>query len=151
MIHQPTGYKAFHRRHLGWFPIQFCMVCGRAYWGGFPQIEARKITWLPWWMDYCSQKCADEDSTAICGQYRGHLTLTNGVPADGPPKPIRTAQIMTFWTEHGCRSEMGSEIKVPMQSGRTAVFKLTNIEYPFGSGIDWQWHDFTFDRYLPKA
>lgn len=53
------------RRYLGWFPVQFCMVCGRAYWGGLPcpsimEIRAGRFWgWLPWWKDYCSKRCAD--------------------------------------------------------------------------------------------
>lgn len=71
-----TGWRYYWRRYLGWFPVQFCMVCGKPYWGGLPKFEwqlcenldrgpmmKRRLicVWMPWWMDYCSQKCADEE------------------------------------------------------------------------------------------
>lgn len=70
MTHFTTGWRYYWRRYLGWFPIQFCMVCGKWYWGGLPEIEARKVVWLAWWKDYCSTKCADEDTEAVCGPPR---------------------------------------------------------------------------------
>ena len=87
MIYTVTGWRYWYRRYCGWFPIQLCMVCGKAYWGGFPRWwivktfrweDARDnkfptmlkavffhkvgMTWQASWMDYCSQKCCDEDS-----------------------------------------------------------------------------------------
>jgi hypothetical protein len=60
-----TGWKGFWRRWLGWMPVQFCMVCGKAYWGGWPQWEWRdgRLTniWQAWFMDYCSTKCCEQD------------------------------------------------------------------------------------------
>jgi hypothetical protein len=81
------GWKLWWSRHLGWFPIQFCHVCGKAYWGGLPRwwwvhhlywIGNRSVnlavvdrseekvdfwkwgpTWMPSWADYCSKKCCD--------------------------------------------------------------------------------------------
>jgi hypothetical protein len=49
-----VGWRLWYRRCLGWVPVQFCMVCGRAYWGGLPT-----ATWRACWMDYCSRACAD--------------------------------------------------------------------------------------------
>lgn len=46
----------FWHRWFGWCPIQFCMICGRCYWGGWPWFD-----WQPSWSDYCSRKCADID------------------------------------------------------------------------------------------
>lgn len=62
-------WRYLYRRYLGWLPVQFCMVCGRAYWGGFPCFEwdrrtKRPIcTWAAWMMDYCTSECAQEDPT----------------------------------------------------------------------------------------
>lgn len=58
-----TGWRYYWRRYLGWLPVQFCMVCGRWYWGGLP-----RPGWMPWWTDYCSRKCADEDIAWIESQ-----------------------------------------------------------------------------------
>jgi uncharacterized membrane protein len=67
-----SGWRYYYRFWLGWLPIQFCMVCGKPYWGGWPvfRIEGLKfyVVWLAWYADYCSQECADEDSERICGK-----------------------------------------------------------------------------------
>lgn len=64
-MHKATGWKFYWRRYLGWFPIQFCMVCGKPYWGGFPQFRFEKwkivCIWMPWWMDFCSTECCDDN------------------------------------------------------------------------------------------
>ncbi len=68
------SWKLWWRTWLGWVPLQWCMVCGRPYWGGFPRPAFRRIgarpvgslrwipglrwQWLPWWKDYCSHRCA---------------------------------------------------------------------------------------------
>lgn len=64
-----TGYQKYlWRRYLGWFPVQFCMVCGRWYWGGFPQLAwPLRWQWLPAWNDYCSRRCHDEDLSMLGG------------------------------------------------------------------------------------
>ena len=49
-----SGWRYWYRRYLGWFPIQFCMICGGWYWGGLPT-----LVWQAWMQDYCSRKCAD--------------------------------------------------------------------------------------------
>lgn len=71
-------WRYWYRRYLGWLPVQFCMVCGSPYWGGFPRFWFYRIshyddrlnavrrwhfgpTWLAWWKDYCSQSCCDID------------------------------------------------------------------------------------------
>ena len=62
----------WYRLLLGWLPVQFCMICGKPYWGGLPRFWYRKVsthpshrmlmwTWQASWMDYCSKKCANED------------------------------------------------------------------------------------------
>jgi len=60
-----VGWRYYYRRYLGWLPVQFCMVCGRPYWGGWPrwEIHQGKIinTWQAWMMDYCSTRCAEWD------------------------------------------------------------------------------------------
>ncbi len=43
-----------YARRLGWFPIQFCMGCGRAFYAGFPTRR-----WRPAWQEYCSQQCCE--------------------------------------------------------------------------------------------
>lgn len=70
-------------RHMEWFPIQFCMVCGKLFWAELPRFERTYVSidsadhrnwivgknckkkwvvlWLPGWNDYCSRKCCDED------------------------------------------------------------------------------------------
>ena len=68
----------FWRRRFCWFPVQFCMVCGKAYWAGLPRFEFENklfadgsegsvilVTWMPWWSDYCSRACAGEDIERI--------------------------------------------------------------------------------------
>lgn len=54
-----------YRRYFGWLPVQFCMVCGKSYWGGFPQWEWREgrivNVWQAWMMDYCSTECCEFD------------------------------------------------------------------------------------------
>lgn len=63
-----TGWRYYWRRYLGWFPIQFCMICGRWYWGGLPRpawLFGYARSWMPWWVDYCSRECADEDLSRL--------------------------------------------------------------------------------------
>lgn len=66
-----SGWRYYWRRYLGWLPVQFCVICGRPYWGGFPypsldQIRAGHFwQWLPWWSDYCSQRCAEDDLESL--------------------------------------------------------------------------------------
>lgn len=62
------------RRYMGWFPIQFCMICGERYWAGFPQWDFRHWCWqwLPWWGDYCSKECCDEDLEFCAEMFGGH-------------------------------------------------------------------------------
>lgn len=66
-----SGWRYYWRRYLGWFPVQFCVICGRPYWGGFPypsldQIRAGHFwQWIPWWSDYCSQRCAEDDLESL--------------------------------------------------------------------------------------
>ena len=55
-----TDWQYYWRRYFGWVPIQFCMVCHRPYWGGFPT-----FTWQPWYQEYCSKECANEDLDMI--------------------------------------------------------------------------------------
>lgn len=60
-----THWRYYYRRYLGWLPVQFCMMCGRWYWGGLPVFWYRfgkwQWLWMPSWMDYCSKKCCDEE------------------------------------------------------------------------------------------
>lgn len=52
------------RRYLGFLPWQFCMVCGRAYWAGFPGCwnwSTWRFDWMPSMSDYCSKACCDEE------------------------------------------------------------------------------------------
>jgi len=67
MIYQATGFRYWWRRYLGWFPVQWCMVCGRPYWGGWPWPFRWPAAWhwMPWWKDYCSQQCCDIDELEI--------------------------------------------------------------------------------------
>ncbi len=82
-----SGWRYHYRRYLGFMPVQWCMVCGRAYWGGFPRfwLVSRLIyigddcittfthktrrwrlecTWQAWWQDYCSSSCCQKDPSA---------------------------------------------------------------------------------------
>lgn len=57
-----TGWRYYYRRYLGFLPVQFCMVCGRAYWAGWPSFEWEHGCWfMPWMVDYCSRECCDVD------------------------------------------------------------------------------------------
>jgi hypothetical protein len=66
-------YVRYYRRYAGWLPVQFCMICGRPYWGGLPRFWiVRKrchrtgrfystigMTWQASWKDYCSMECCE--------------------------------------------------------------------------------------------
>jgi hypothetical protein len=60
-----TGWRYYWRRYLGWVPIQFCCICGKPYWGGFPAFWYRfgkwQWVWMPYWKDYCSTECCEEE------------------------------------------------------------------------------------------
>ncbi len=76
--------------------------------------------------------------------------FTRAEPVTEPiPPPIRTHGIATFWYHHGCPDRIGQEIKVAMTSGKTAVFRLSNIEP--ATGVDWSWYDFDFVRYETRT
>jgi len=55
------------RLHLGWLPVQPCMMCDRWFWGGLPrwwwmgEDGNWGMTWQASWCDHCSRECADED------------------------------------------------------------------------------------------
>ena len=68
-------------------------------------------------------------------------------PSEPIPRPFRTHGCANFWYDHGCPDVLGTEIKVAMTSGRTAVFRLSKITP--ATGVDWSWYDFDFVRYLP--
>ena len=77
------NWRYYWRRYLGWLPLQWCMWCGRPYWGGWPRWTVAWVSktgddhkawvagknfrraivpmWLPLWKEYCSRKCADAD------------------------------------------------------------------------------------------
>ncbi len=61
------AFAVWWKRHCGLIPFQFCMVCGRLYWGGWPWFSIREWQWQwkPWWGDYCSKSCCDEDMDFI--------------------------------------------------------------------------------------
>ena len=65
-----------------------------------------------------------------------------------PPEilPLRTHGLATFWYNHGCPNTVGQEIEVEMISGKRAVFKVSKITRP--RGVDWNWYDFDFVKYL---
>lgn len=75
------GWKYYYQRYLGWFPIQFCMVCSKPYWGGFPtwgvrftrrnETYANRLvqTWQASWREYCSMKCCQEDNEECWKHY----------------------------------------------------------------------------------
>lgn len=75
-------WRYYWRRYIGWIPLQWCMMCGRPYWGGWPRWTVSRVIykgdpkawvpgknchraivplWLPWWKEYCSRRCADDD------------------------------------------------------------------------------------------
>lgn len=89
-----TGWRYWYRRYFGCIPIQFCMTCGRWYWGGLPRWWIVKyyagtktkswqakdghyhkewsfyryrveMTWQAAWKDYCSQECCDGDPEVL--------------------------------------------------------------------------------------
>ena len=59
------------RKYFGWMPVQFCVLCGKPYWGGFPRYYFTKPRgWFwPWMQDYCSKECADEDMELVDSLY----------------------------------------------------------------------------------
>lgn len=81
-----TGWRYWYRRYFGWVPIQFCMTCGKRYWGGLPRWwlvkkptfvtrgfhiidrsykRVIRSTWQAAWMDYCSMECCDNDPEVL--------------------------------------------------------------------------------------
>lgn len=87
MIYFATGWRYYWRRWLGWLPLQFCMVCGKPYWGGLPSVRLRalrlEVQWLPWWKEYCSLKCCHQDRPpGVMEQLRAMPPLTDTRPLD---------------------------------------------------------------------
>lgn len=65
-----------YRRFLGFLPIQFCMVCSKPYWAGFPGCwnrHAWRFDWMPSMSDYCSRACCDED-LEMCAAMHPEIT-----------------------------------------------------------------------------
>lgn len=63
-------------------------------------------------------------------------------------KPIKTAPIMHLWSDlhpKPSKVQIGDEINVPMKSGKTAIFKLTDID--FATNTDWYWYTMEFSHY----
>jgi hypothetical protein len=89
-------------------------------------------------------RCKDCRRGYVCPLHRDYPPHPM-IERHGIPRPFKTAQVMTFWNSHGCKSEIGHEIRVPMESGYTAIFRLANIEWHMG--LDWQWHEYEFVRY----
>ena len=63
-------WRYYWRRYLAWFPVQFCFVCGKGFWGGMPSAWGWRVwpicwKWLPGWNDYCSHECAKSDMEFI--------------------------------------------------------------------------------------
>lgn len=48
-----------YRRYFGWFPIQFCIWCGKPYWGGWPMFDMGQCVWLAWMKEFCSKQCSE--------------------------------------------------------------------------------------------
>ena len=68
-----------------------------------------------------------------------------------PPQPFRTHGLAVWWYDHGRPCEIGALVRDKMRSGRTAIFRLVNVEG--ATGVDWSWYDFEFVRYedVPNA
>ena len=62
------------------------------------------------------------------------------------PGKYTTCGIWNSWYEHGCPRKIGDVIVLKMESGKEAVYELTNVRW--NSGLDWHWYDFTFIRYV---
>lgn len=56
-------WRRWWGRYLAGVPVQWCTMCGRAYWGGFPlwNFRQRRWQWLASYKEFCSRKCADEE------------------------------------------------------------------------------------------
>jgi len=67
------------------------------------------------------------------------------------PAPITTHGLAIFWHQHGCPTQIGTDISVQMRSGRTATFRLSQVTP--ATGVDWSWYKFDFVNYqsLPNA
>ena len=70
---------------------------------------------------------------------------TPDLPAGGPVLHVRTNGLAVFWYEIGCPRELGTQVDVPMQSGRVGIYELRNVEPAIG--VDWSWYDLEFVRY----
>lgn len=87
-MYNRSGWRYLWARYLPWFPIQWCIVCGRAYWGGLPARD-----WMPVWSDYCSRKCCLAEEAVLERAY-SHLIIkdtemdqqsyTHGEPSQSP-------------------------------------------------------------------
>lgn len=83
MMKRRVDCRYLWRKWMGWCPVQWCMVCGRPYWGGLPRWTITWVSndmidhkvwlpgknchraivpiWLPWWKEYCSCECSMEE------------------------------------------------------------------------------------------
>ena len=71
-------------------------------------------------------------------------------PVAPTPEPIKIAGIYTCCHRLGLSKSfqlgsLGLKMVVAMQSGRDAVYELT--DWQSASGVDWDWHIFTFKKW----
>jgi hypothetical protein len=84
----------------------------------------------------------------IWGGYIEHSDVEAPRVTQPIPAPIRTHGCANFWYDHGCPREIGTDIRVELNSGRAAIFRLFNIEQAVG--VTWSWYDFSFVRYVDE-
>lgn len=62
-----TGWHYWYVRYFGWIPVQFCRVCKRPYWGGWPMRG-----WQASMREYCSKACFDAGAEMDDDDFRRH-------------------------------------------------------------------------------
>ena len=111
------------RLHLGWMPVQPCMMCDRWFWAGLPRWwwmgEDGKwgMTWQGAYVDACSRKCADDDLDMLRdfreAEYGGEMKrvmfdLPGGgqgatsVRCDISPKELESIRQLMIAAAQGC-------------------------------------------------
>lgn len=75
LIRRLKPWRYYWRRYLTLVPVQFCFVCGRGFWAGWPALAWNPdvgIRLIAGYNDYCSGKCAKEDME-IVDSWGGHF------------------------------------------------------------------------------
>lgn len=75
--------------------------------------------------------------------------LVPDVPVGSVEMKIRTHDNAFLYQQIGKPTKIGDRVDVNMESGKTAVYELVNIER--ASGTSWNWYDLEFIGYKTPA